>query len=147
MTAIGLDQIIALCASVGLSGAGIGYVVKQGATALTKRSEAKTKRIAAEADARVKDAETERLTAEAGKLRAESDRTESDAIAAMLSRYETRLTEAEAEAREARATIVRMQSRLDAQAAEIAALHRAVRRLGGTPTGLHAAATKPGAKE
>jgi hypothetical protein len=120
----------------GLIGA-IGFAIKQGSTALAKRSQAQSARIVAEAEAAKAKAEAAAATAiEAARterVEAEHEVQVTTITAAALADYSRRLDDA-------MATIERMQRRLDAQAGEIAALHRAIRRLGGTPTGIQAAA-------
>lgn len=111
----------------------LGFAVKQTATALAKRSEAKSKRLVAEAEAaRVRaeaDAAAAIEAARTERVEAEHEVQHTTITASMLADYSRRLDDA-------MATIEALRKRLDVQATEIASLHRAIRRLGGTPTGV-----------
>lgn len=134
-----LDTIQTLSAGplgwAGLFGA-LGFAIKQTASALKTRSEAKSKRIVAEAEAERVRAEAKAAAdleaARTERVEAEHEVQVTTITAAALADYSRRLDDA-------MATIEALRRRLDAQAQEIASLHRAIRRLGGTPTGVTAA--------
>lgn len=140
-----MDQIAPLLAPGGLVAALLGvamYAVRVLVPSLARARMTRAEAALVEAQAR-----RERAVAETAETQRDVMRDEM--LAGMLAGYEARLARIETDAREARAAVDECERRHRALALahaqevadlrrQIAALERAVRRLGGTPTGLHA---------